>query len=89
MSTTHEVKMVTHYQDNGDGSSTTTFYGSLDELKREKIDQYGWDEEQWQELLDNYDPYNNGSIDYSTLKVTINDDGTISVGSFSCYSGNQ
>lgn len=89
MSTVHKVKMITHYQDNYDGSSTTTHYNSKDELKSQLTKYDDWDEDRWQALLDDDAPYENGSLDETTLEVRIADDGSITIKPFSSYSGNQ
>ena len=82
---TVEVKMITHYRDNGDGSSTTYLYNNMDELKSKN----GYGDEFMKALIEGEDPYENGSLDNTTITVVVHDDGSVELEPFSVYSGNQ
>lgn len=81
----HKIKMVTLFIDNQDGSCTSHFYNSEEELRSlRKLDDTAW-----QALVDEDDPYENGSLGTETIEVTLHDDGHVSIAPFSVYSNNQ
>ena len=90
-----EVKVVTRLQDNGDGGYTTYVYNNEDELitnhpkatnYQENPDTGVWGyvtveitQELRNKILNEDDPYENGYIGSETIKIKINNDGTISL----------
>lgn len=61
------VNMHVLHADCGDGSFSASFYNSLKEMKR--CEEY--DDERWQALLDDEDPYQNGTLGEVTIEVEL------------------
>lgn len=84
MKQTVTIDVVTRLQDNGDGGYTMYIYNNnqellddhpvLEYLKKEKeSEEY---KQKVKEILDEYDPYENGYIGSDTIEVEIEKDGT-------------
>ena len=89
MSKTITIPVVTRTQDNGDGGYTNYVYNNNDELiadhpKSKKFMKVGekyqdvpvqLTEKEINEILNEYDPYENGYIGSSTISIEIDDSG--------------
>ena len=76
-----EIPIVTRMQDNGDGGYTCYMYPTEDDM----IDDHPANEngditdERREQILDEYDPYEDGYVGCDTLFVLIDEDGNISL----------
>lgn len=89
------IPVVTRLQDDGDGGYTMWVYNNEDELIADHplIRDGEMSEEQYyrtrNEILTEYDPYENGYIEKSTIPVRIHADGTVTLAKRLCLHAGQ
>ena len=66
----YELKVITYARDLGDGSSSISLYNTEKEL-RDDFDIE--DDEQWERILSQDDPYENGIVSERIIKIEIVD----------------
>lgn len=71
---TIKIAATVHCADNGDGSSSMTFYNTYDELLKELRDDYGWDEDRIADLEEDNDPYENGTVSKVNIEFNLDTD---------------
>lgn len=84
--TEHTINLHVLARDGGDGSMTIYAAQTVDDLRKRTGME---NDDEWQAIIDGDDPYEEGSYGRDTMKVVVNDDGSITIPAFSLYSHNQ
>jgi hypothetical protein len=73
------LNLTAHHQDCGDGSNYVQFFNSEEDLIEYAKREWEWEDDQIQSMLDGDDPYENGAVSDAQIKLSVSDDGTITL----------
>lgn len=70
----HVIKVWALSSDHGDGSGSVLVFPTKDDLIKE-LEYRDYSEERIQETLDNFSPYENGSVEETVINIEVNEKG--------------